>query len=58
MLRLEAADRGSLFRSSEDEWRGPSPAWLITGVVVIGLGFLMWSYLGPDLRRYLKIHSM
>ena len=58
MLKLESAHRGSWLRSSDDEWRGPSRAWLITGVVVIGLGYLMWSYLGPDLRRYMKIHSM
>jgi hypothetical protein len=31
---------------------------LITGVVVVGLGILAWSYLGPDLRRYIKIHNM
>jgi hypothetical protein len=31
---------------------------LITGAVVIGLGFLAWTYLGPDLKRYMKIHSM
>ena len=58
MLGLESTNRGSWLRSSDDEWRGPSPAWLITGVVIVGLGFLMWSYLGPDLRRYMKIHSM
>jgi hypothetical protein len=32
--------------------------WLIAGVAVVGLGILAWSYLGPDLKRYLKIHSM
>jgi hypothetical protein len=57
-LRLESTNRGSWLRSSDDEWRGPSQAWLITGAVIIGLGFLMWAYLGPDLRRYMKIHSM
>ena len=31
---------------------------LIAGVVVVGLGWLTWSYLGPDLKRYLKIHGM
>ncbi len=71
MLGLESRGRESLFGSSEDPgWRrtglsrrtthhgGPSPALLITGVVVIGLGFLAWTYLGPDLRRYIKIHNM
>jgi hypothetical protein len=32
--------------------------WLIAGLVVAGLGVLAWSYLGPDLKRYLKIRSM
>src|SRR5437660_1789841 len=32
--------------------------WLIAGAVVVGLGALAWSYLGPDLRRYLKIRNM
>ena len=31
---------------------------LIAGAVVVALGLLTWHYLGPDLRRYLKIHSM
>jgi hypothetical protein len=31
---------------------------LVTGAVVVGLGLLAWYYVGPDLRRYLKIHSM
>ena len=52
----EIRERTSLARRSEPV--GPSPALLITGAVVIGLGFLAWTYLGPDLRRYLKIHSM
>lgn len=31
---------------------------LIAGIAVAGLGYLAWTYFGPDLRRYLKIHSM
>jgi hypothetical protein len=31
---------------------------LVTALAVIGLGALAWYYLGPDLRRYLKIRSM
>jgi hypothetical protein len=50
----------------EGMWWGPyaPPAprrggWkLLTGVVAVGLGVLAWRYLGPDLRRYLKIRSM
>jgi hypothetical protein len=31
---------------------------IIAGAVVVGLGVVAWSYLGPDLERYRKIHSM
>jgi hypothetical protein len=31
---------------------------LVTGLVVVGLGVMAWNYLGPDLRRYLKISNM
>ena len=57
-------------RQSE-EWRGayPPPApprdyggsrWgvLVTGLVVVGLGVMAWNYLGPDLKRYLKMTNM
>jgi hypothetical protein len=70
MLGLESRNQGSMLGSWGDELRertglarrsdpgGPSPALLITGAVVIGLGFLAWTYLGPDLKRYMKIQSM
>jgi hypothetical protein len=35
-----------------------SNPWLIGGLAAVGLGALAWYYLGPDLRRYLKIRSM
>ena len=31
---------------------------LVTGLVVVGLGAMAWNYLGPDLRRYIKISNM
>jgi hypothetical protein len=31
---------------------------LLTGLAVVGLGLVAWSYLGPDLRRYLKMTNM
>jgi hypothetical protein len=31
---------------------------LVGGLVVVGLGFLAWYYLGPDLQRYMKIRNM
>ncbi len=37
---------------------GSSVGLLVTGLAVIGLGILAWNYLGPDLRRYLKISNM
>ena len=52
----ELRERTGLSRRPEPV--GPSPALLIAGAVVIGLGFLAWTYLGPDLKRYMKIHSM
>jgi hypothetical protein len=55
----------------QEEWRGgrlpvarpqesSGPPWglLVTGLVIAGLGLMAWQYLGPDLRRYLKIRSM
>jgi hypothetical protein len=44
--------------SSRTERDGSAAGLLITGAVIIGLGYLAWTYLGPDLKRYLKIHSM
>jgi len=28
------------------------------GLVALGLGALAWYYMGPDLRRYIKISNM
>jgi len=36
----------------------PNTRLLIAAAAVVGVGLLTWNYLGPDLRRYLKIHSM
>jgi hypothetical protein len=38
--------------------RGLSPALVVGGLAVLGLGALAWYYLGPDIRRYMKIRSM
>ena len=35
-----------------------SSGLLLAGLAVLTLGALGWYYLGPDLRRYLKIKSM
>ncbi len=70
MLGLESGRSESGLPATADDWTGRSalerrrspaglsPGVIIAGVAVIGLGWLAWSYLGPDLKRYLKIHSM
>jgi len=67
---LMSGRRGSLSRLTGDGWgrrsslstressQAPPVGWLVAGVVVVGLGYFAWTYLGPDLKRYLKIHSM
>ena len=55
--RLEG-ERRRLARAWREEPEGPPVGLLVAGVVAIGLGALAWAYLGPDLRRYMKIRSM
>ena len=38
--------------------RFPSTGLLIAGAAAVGLAYLSWTYLGPDLKRYIKIHNM
>jgi hypothetical protein len=38
--------------------RGGLSGWMVAGLVLAGAGALAWYYLGPDVRRYLKIRSM
>jgi hypothetical protein len=67
MARLTSELRSRLPSPPED-WRrplsrrasrrDPNTGLLIAGAVVVGVGLLTWHYLGPDLKRYLKIHSM
>jgi len=62
------SELGSWLPAPPDDWRhplarrarrrGPDPRLLIAGAVVVGAGLLTWHYLGPDMKRYLKIHSM
>lgn len=70
MLGLEPGSHGGTLRSWGDDPRedmgltrrddrgGLAPGVLIAGAAIIALGYLTWTYLGPDLKRYLKIHSM
>jgi hypothetical protein len=57
-LPERAGDRWRSSVGRRAERTGPSTGLLIAGAVVVGLGVLTWVYLGPDLRRYLKIQSM
>jgi hypothetical protein len=50
--------RGRLATPRQATSRGISTGWLIAGAVVVGLGALAWYYLGPDLKRYLKMERM
>jgi hypothetical protein len=62
------SERGSWLPSPPEDWRrsfarrptrsDPAASLLIAGVVVVGVGLLAWHYLGPDLKRYLKIQNM
>ncbi|HLH28490.1 MAG TPA: hypothetical protein VKW77_06215 [Acidimicrobiales bacterium] len=54
------ASNDSRARPAIVEWARPrsNRGFLIAGLAAIGLGVLAWQYLGPDLRRYLKIRSM
>jgi hypothetical protein len=70
MRRLTSDPWKSLPRPSGDAWRGrlalrrrdhdggSAVPWLIAGAVVLGVGYLAWTYVGPDVRRYAKIHAM
>jgi hypothetical protein len=42
----------------ERQFRRGGNGLLLAGLAVVGLGALALYYLGPDLRRYLKIRNM
>ena len=70
MSRLTPERETSPSRPAEEEWRGrsmmerrrseaSSSGLVVAGLVAAGvLGALAWYYLGPDLRRYMKIRNM
>ena len=37
---------------------GPGLGLLLGGLALVGLGALAWAYLGPDIRRYIKMNQM
>jgi hypothetical protein len=70
MYRLTPEQQGRSTPSPSGDWRertfvaqrpelsGPPVGLLIAGGIALGLGLMAWYYLGPDLRRYLKLRSM
>jgi hypothetical protein len=54
----QAWRRSSVAEREHERDGGPPLGLIVAGVVAIGLGYMAWSYLGPDLRRYLKIQNM
>lgn len=67
MSRMTSQYPERVYSSSEERQRpimerfrsgGKSGGWLLAGLTAVGLGVLAWRYLGPDLRRYLKIRNM
>jgi hypothetical protein len=68
MTRLTRDPEERFGRSVADDWgQRPAPpprsgsffpGWLVTGLVVAGLGALTWYYIAPDVRRYMKIRNM
>ncbi len=69
MSRLTSGHRGTLARLAGDDWGrrpfarreepfGASRGWLIAGLVAVGVGALAIHYLGPDVKRYMKIRDM
>jgi len=54
---MDGDRRGSIFATREDRIV-PYPGWMIAGAVVLGIGLASWYFLGPDVRRYMKIRNM
>lgn len=59
-LTSSGQQRGFQVSSQERNQSSPLPplGLLLAGLAVASLGATVWSYLGPDLRRYLKIRNM
>jgi hypothetical protein len=68
-MSFETSERYRTAPRASEEWDTRYPrhsSWperhssslVITGLVVLGMGAVLWNYLGPDLRRYLKLRSM
>jgi hypothetical protein len=60
MLRArEEEGRGHYYPAERRVEGGVSLPLLLGGLVAAGLiGFVLWDYFGPDLKRYMKIRDM
>jgi hypothetical protein len=57
-VRAQAEDWEGRYHPAERRGGGLPSGLLLGGLLAVGLGALAWYYLGPDLRRYMKIKSM
>ncbi|HZY84089.1 MAG TPA: hypothetical protein VFE78_04620 [Gemmataceae bacterium] len=58
-VRPQGEDWEGRYYPAERRGGGGLPSGLLLGgLLTVGLGALAWYYLGPDLRRYMKIKSM
>jgi hypothetical protein len=70
MSRLTSGNHGALSRLTGGEWAGrhslsrreepfgASRGLVVAGVVAVGIGLLAWYYIGPDVKRYMKLRNM
>ena len=58
LSRLMDGDRRGSLLATRDDRLIPRPGWMIAGIVALGLGLVAWHFLGPDVRRYIKMHNM
>jgi hypothetical protein len=70
MSRLTSGHHGLLSRSEGHGWGrrsalarharslGPHPGWVLAGVAAVGLGLQAVYYIGPDVKRYMKLRNM
>jgi hypothetical protein len=49
-------ERSFLPRRHEHE--GPPTGWIIAGLAVLCLGVVVWSYVGRDVQRYIRMRNM